>query len=218
MAKFSICALVLLASAIACVSGHGRLLVPPSRSSIWKHPEFFHLDPPINYNDNELFCGGLAVQIANGNRCGECGDAWNEPRPRQNEEGGEYARNIIITRQYQKGQEINVEVDLTANHLGYFQFRLCPHNNMQTPVNQDCLDQNILQLADGSGTQYRIFGHEMGIIPIRLRLPAGVTCYQCVLQWHYKTGNSYGECEDGSYDIGCGPQETFRGCADVAIY
>ena len=32
------------------------------------------------------------------------------------------------------------------------------------------------------------------------------------------TGNSWGECEDGEEgQLGCGPQEIFRNCADVAI-
>lgn len=38
------------------VNCHGRLLVPPARSSAWRE------DPikfPINYNDNSMFCGGF---------------------------------------------------------------------------------------------------------------------------------------------------------------
>ena len=31
-------------------------------------------------------------------------------------------------------------------------------------------------------------------------------------------GNNWGQCDDGSYEEGCGPQETFRSCADVAIH
>ncbi len=30
-------------------------------------------------------------------------------------------------------------------------------------------------------------------------------------------GNSWGECEDGTSGMGCGPQEIFRNCADVQI-
>ena len=39
------------------VSGHGRLVEPPSRSSMWR----YGFDTPINYNDNQLFCGGRFV-------------------------------------------------------------------------------------------------------------------------------------------------------------
>ena len=37
-------------------------------------------------------------------------------------------------------------------------------------------------------------------------------------QWTYYTGNTWGKCEDGTEEMGCGPQETFRNCADITIY
>ena len=30
-------------------------------------------------------------------------------------------------------------------------------------------------------------------------------------------GNNWGKCEDGTSGMGCGPQETFRSCADIQI-
>ena len=51
----------------------------------------------------------------------------------------------------------------------------------------------------------------------RVKLPDGVTCTRCVIQWYYKTANSWGVCENGQGAMGCGPQETFQNCADVAI-
>ena len=44
----------------------------------------------------------------------------------------------------------------------------------------------------------------------------------CLPQFALFTGNSWGECEDdgkgtGEGQLGCGPQEMFRNCADVAI-
>lgn len=41
------------------VHGHGMMLDPPNRSSLWRFNESF----PINYNDNENFCGGFGVSI-----------------------------------------------------------------------------------------------------------------------------------------------------------
>lgn len=38
------------------VQGHGRLMDPPARNSMWR----FGFPNPVNYNDNELFCGGYA--------------------------------------------------------------------------------------------------------------------------------------------------------------
>jgi hypothetical protein len=38
------------------VNGHGRLMDPPSRNAMWR----FGFPNPVNYNDNELFCGGYS--------------------------------------------------------------------------------------------------------------------------------------------------------------
>ncbi|KAG7167886.1 hypothetical protein Hamer_G021769, partial [Homarus americanus] len=35
--------------------------------------------------------------------------------------------------------------------------------------------------------------------------------------WRYVAGNNWGICENGTGMVGCGPQEEFRACADVAI-
>ena len=46
--------------ALPGVAGHGRLLDPPSRSSMWR----VGFNNPPNYDDNQLFCGGVAVSIS----------------------------------------------------------------------------------------------------------------------------------------------------------
>lgn len=45
----------------------------------------------------------------------------------------------------------------------------------------------------------------------------GLECSNCVLQWHYTAGNNWGVCANGTGALGCGPQEQFRGCADISI-
>ena len=42
---------------------------------------------------------------------------------------------------------IKVRVELTANHMGFFEFRLCPNNNAKKPASQMCLDENIMRDA-----------------------------------------------------------------------
>ena len=42
------------------VLGHGRLIDPPQRSSMWR----FNFSTPENYNDNQLYCGGAGVNIS----------------------------------------------------------------------------------------------------------------------------------------------------------
>lgn len=44
---------------MAQVSGHGRLMDPPARNTMWR----FGFPNPVNYNDNELYCGGYAGQL-----------------------------------------------------------------------------------------------------------------------------------------------------------
>ena len=39
------------------VEGHGRLIDPPSRSSMWR----YGFKTPANYDDNSLYCGGFDV-------------------------------------------------------------------------------------------------------------------------------------------------------------
>lgn len=38
------------------MEGHGRLMDPPARNAMWR----FGYPNAVNYNDNELFCGGYA--------------------------------------------------------------------------------------------------------------------------------------------------------------
>ena len=48
---------------------------------------------------------------------------------------------LFCFRNYEQGQMIDVTVELTAAHKGYFEFRLCPWNNIHVPVTHECLDQ-----------------------------------------------------------------------------
>ncbi|MCL4168358.1 UNVERIFIED_CONTAM: hypothetical protein GTU68_013351, partial [Idotea baltica] len=49
--------------------------------------------------------------------------------------------------------EIEVTVHLTANHLGWFEFRLCENNDASRRVKQSCLNRNVLPLVGQSGTR-----------------------------------------------------------------
>lgn len=39
------------------VFGHGMMLDPPNRSSLWR----FNFSAPINYDDDQNYCGGMTV-------------------------------------------------------------------------------------------------------------------------------------------------------------
>ncbi|KAG0729547.1 hypothetical protein GWK47_030073 [Chionoecetes opilio] len=201
---------LLLAVAVSICHGHGRLIEPPSRASAWR----MGWPTPIDYNDNEGSCGGFSHQHqVNGGKCGVCGDGWEEnPRPHE-APGGLYATGTL-TRQYNQGQVITLTADITSNHRGYFEVRLCPDPKVE--ATQDCLDKHPLMLADGSGFKYKISLYT-GKHTIQLVLPPTVVCTHCVLQWRYVAGNNWGVCPDGHGELGCGLQEEFRACADVTI-
>ncbi|KAH9514759.1 hypothetical protein Btru_023560 [Bulinus truncatus] len=153
-------------------------------------------------------------QVSQGYKCGVCGDPYDGAR--LNEEGGLYATGLI-SGSYLQGQVVTIQVEITANHKGYFEFRICPKSSIGEKTTQECLDRYLLALADGSGTKYRLASDAIGMINIPVLLPPVLTCDYCVLQWRYHTGNSWGVDPDGTQCVGCGPQEEFYGCADVSV-
>ncbi|KAL5020576.1 hypothetical protein ScPMuIL_003468 [Solemya velum] len=201
---------IFLLSSIENTESRGRMLEPAQRSSLWRRG----YKAPINNDDDGLNCGGMWNQwYVNGGYCGVCGDPWQQT-PRENEAGGKYSRGIISRRYPSNENFIKVAVEVTTFLFGYFEFRLCPHNNLQVPVTQDCLDQNLLEI-EGHGKSYRPEGP--GIVYLQVRIPPGVTCTQCLFQWKWHTGNDWGICSDGTSKMGCGHQEEFYNCADIAI-
>lgn len=117
-------------------------------------------------------------------------------------------------------QEIDIEIELTANHYGRFEMFLCPNNNARYEATQECFDRYPLLVTTTRTVRYDIPDEagKQGTFVYRVKLPAGVTCSQCVIQWTYLTGNMWGTCPNGTEAVGCGKAETFRNCADISIY
>ncbi|XP_068158063.1 uncharacterized protein [Drosophila tropicalis] len=214
--KTFIILLSLIAFSAHSCEAHGRLIEPPSRASAWR----YGFQTPPDYNDHELYCGGFTRQWKrNGGKCGECGDPWDMPQPRPHENGGQWGQGVVV-RSYLPGSEFTIRVELTASHMGYFEFRLCPKPNAK----QSCLDENVLHILGGSPAQPTPTDLDTRFYPrngsriydIKARLPK-MTCDQCVLQWRYVAGNNWGMCDDGNGAVGCGPQEEFRSCSDIAL-
>lgn len=78
-------------------------------------------------------------------RCGLCGDPWDKPVPRDNELGGLYGKGIISGK-YKTGSIMTALVELTANHKGFFEFKLCPVNGNAALETEDCLQQYPLEV------------------------------------------------------------------------
>jgi len=198
-------------------AGHGRMMDPPSRNAMWR----FGYPSPVNYDDNQNWCGGAAVMInENHGKCGICGDNYADPSPRAHEAGGMYASGIVVKR-YSPGQLLDVEIELTANHQGTFQFKVCPADNPKEEVNQACLDGHVLELFNSDGKIGRSYiidsPDKRKTFYLKVKLPEVLSCSQCVMQWTYVAANTWGVCDNGTEAVGCGPQETFINCADVAI-
>jgi len=189
------------------------MMEPPSRASMWR----VGFPTPKNENDNALYCGGFGVQHQhNGGRCGICGDPW-DAFPRQNEAPhGVYATGII-TKTYRQGSIIPVVLDITANHQGHFTFKLCPNNDIWQDPGQECFDSYVLRTGKDGAFSYPIYDYTTGLRLVYVHLPRKVSCEQCILQWTYTAGNNWGVCANGTGDLGCGPQETFRACSDIRI-
>lgn len=110
--QFMAVVLILVYTVDVC-NAHGRLIDPPGRSTAWR----YGFQTPPNYNDHELYCGGFARQQKNGEKCGECGDAFDLPEPRPNEYGGKYGLGVIV-KKYGAASVVTIRIELTASHLG----------------------------------------------------------------------------------------------------
>ena len=63
--------LLVLTSLAHQVSGHGRLMEPVQRGSMWRRG---YTSAPANYDDMSNYCGGIARQWnVNKGKCGVCG-------------------------------------------------------------------------------------------------------------------------------------------------
>ena len=99
------------------------------------------------------------------------------PLPRPHEFGGKYGQAVTV-RKYNPGTVMTIRVELTASHMGYFEFRLCD----DVDAKQKCLDKNILKIA--SGSPFITFPNDLStrfyprngsrIYEIRAQLPKGL--------------------------------------------
>ena len=170
-------------------AGHGRLIEPASRNSMFR----YGFDNPANYNDNELNCGGFGHQYSAGvdGKCGVCGDPFGKEQAHVFR--GKYANNII-TKTYIRGQDITVKIELTSNHKGFFTFNI---GSIGTPpITQEKLIY-ALRLAGTQDTRYYLPSNSNGIFTVKLKLPEQLVCRQCVMQWRYTAGNNNYGTSDG---------------------
>ena len=88
-------------------------------------------------------------------------------------------------------QVIDVDIDLVAHHKGFFAFKLCPQNNPTETVLASCFDKYPLKLETGERFYHLAKNniHGPGRIKARVQLPIGLTCWHCIIQTTYVSGN-----------------------------
>ena len=60
--------------------------------------------------------------------------------------GGKYG-NGVIGKVYSMGQTIDVDIDISDNHWGYFELNICPVDGKNKDPTQECFDQHPLMLT-----------------------------------------------------------------------
>merc|ERR1712142_1042926 len=80
--------------------GHGYMKDPPGRASAWR----FGFKTPRNYEDDPV------------------------QGPLRHQAGGRFATGTI-TKTYTAGSTININVFITTQHGGWYEFSICPVND-----------------------------------------------------------------------------------------
>eukprot|EP00581_Thalassiosira_minuscula_P005354 CAMPEP_0183742588 /NCGR_PEP_ID=MMETSP0737-20130205/64777_1 /TAXON_ID=385413 /ORGANISM="Thalassiosira miniscula, Strain CCMP1093" /LENGTH=1396 /DNA_ID=CAMNT_0025978175 /DNA_START=206 /DNA_END=4396 /DNA_ORIENTATION=- len=203
-----------LALVLSCIilckhkaNSHGYLSSPRSRNLLafqetvwWPQTEN---DPEPETCPHCLNLGGSRA------RCGLSGGIRNYDTPK-NALGGKMP--IKIQADYTQGQDVVLNVTLTAHHKGHFVFSACPIAPFEIPT-QKCFDQNKLTfvedllyggnydpnyperayLAPVDDLNYAIdIGSSRGIMDysFKMRLPPNVYGDLVLIQWYYLTANS----------------------------
>ena len=163
-----------------------------------------------------------------GGKCGVCGDRFDGPRDNEAPSGKYFTATTTST--YKAGSVIDIRVDMQANHMGWFFFKICPVTNNAVEITQECLDQYPLEIVEAPTTRTTAYrwdipgtytssvadGWALPSYSFKVKLPNGLTCDRCVLQWDWTCANRWGTSDEKT-GMGYGLQETFRGCADIRI-
>jgi hypothetical protein len=194
---------LLFASFLGRGDSHGYLLSPRSRNFIaWQEGVWYGGTERDYPNENCPHCANRGGSLA---RCGMIGDT-------------NYDENLNMfgtpmsadpQAQYAQGQEIEVDVVLTAHHMGHFEFFACPIEEGEIPTG-DCFEQYPLEFVSDplygapkdANYPYHTYiapretalndntGLAGKLYHFRLKLPDSLSGDLVLLQWHYLTANS----------------------------
>jgi len=274
---------------VARVDGHAELLVPSSRNmdpasrlasaycphcgnsgggaivqsriAAFEYPVF----PDVGQSEGTHgLCGDPFQTLARG-------DGYIAPPAEQ-----PFMKRGPVKATYLEGAEVELWVGVSANHRGFFEFRICEEGiDVNTPsqaAGQACLEKHVLERVDPA-TRPECDGADISAMPdcqpldtvnptrwylppqelarpslgaatathayftMKFRLPAGLRCAACTMQWYYMTANSCHPPGERDYYRGAFSQannpwgfitflpgcslqaqsEQFWNCADIAI-
>ena len=174
-------------SILKLIEGHGYLSSPRSRMYYARQEGGFGADVPPTENDYMSFDKKQANQV-----CGTMRQNYDDYRDSMGNPMPWIPQGI-----YSEGQEIDIEITLTANHWGHFELYVCPDGNAST---QDCFVRNPMTMVrdlkyngprDPSYPQRGYVGSNRAeTFRFRYRLPDGIVGNQVMMQWRYVTANS----------------------------
>ncbi|CAF5009883.1 unnamed protein product, partial [Rotaria sp. Silwood1] len=79
-----------------------------------------------------------------------CGDPIDGPRNNEASNGIYFTGTIVGT--YRSGAVMDVRIEMMANHLGWFTFKICPVTDNAVEVTQECLDRYPLKIVKAPTT------------------------------------------------------------------
>ena len=101
---------------------------------------------------------------------------------------------------YRRGQDVEFETVISANHHGRFQFRICKYKGSEREaLTEECLDEHVLRMSRGEQDEGGVYWYTgpndaPQTYTMRYRLPDGLVCdgvgAKCVLQWYWASQNS----------------------------
>jgi len=207
----------LLAMFISCVEPHGRMLTPPSRTTMYVVDSTKWAKQEPYWNSWGVECDNQDEKVST---CGRCGGAPGSQEAKDLIQGGKYGKNIVVAN-YTAGQTIDITSDKGAWHWGYIYFELCP----QATESDGCFQ--MLNIVSGSTpvadkTKLCVAqanDDQPDKNTAKVQLPAGVKCDRCTLRWTYRTAYpgpaGWKNCW---VDLRAGGVQVFRNCADISIH
>jgi len=212
----------------ASVSGHGYIQSPRSRNFVgYEDGKYWPKEASDPLKEDCPHCLNLGGTLA---RCGMVGSR-NYDYPKNNaQEQLPMTPNPQAT--YHAGQEIVIDVVLTAHHKGHFVYNVCPIDPNQFPMespSQACFNENPLEFVEDllyGAPKDSNFPERAYVAPLshplavtdnsgvsgmkfshKFKLPDNVTGNLVLLQWHWLTANS---CVHEGYAEYPFPSNTWR--------